>query len=85
MLCQCCAAHSPYYKNTHTTDQCRKWDKQGNPMNRMSKQIHAHKKENTNMLACFMQMQKDNAKMLSALKKASKKSCGVVDACAASE
>ena len=41
----------------------------------MSKQIHAHKKENTNMLACFMQMQKDNAKMLSALKKASKKSC----------
>ena len=40
----------------------------------MAKNIHAHKKENSDMLACMMQMQKDNAKMINALRKETKKS-----------
>ena len=73
-LCQRCAQWSPQYKNTHNTDQCRKWDKQGNPLDCMAKNIHAHKKENSDMLACMMQMQKDNAKMINALRKETRKS-----------
>ena len=52
-LYQRSALYSPQFKNTHTMDQCRKWDKNKNPMDWVSKQIHAHKKESADIMACF--------------------------------
>ena len=39
----------------------------------MVKKIHSHKKENSDMIACFAQMKADNTNMLKALQKALKK------------
>ena len=43
------------------------------PLDLMAKQIHYHKKENADMLTFFTQMKANNAKMLKALQKATKK------------
>ena len=60
--------------HTHNTSDCRKWDENGKPLDRVAKNIHAHGKQNAVVLECFQQMRKDNLKLVQALTKKRKRS-----------
>ena len=74
-LCQHCAKWSPDIKNTHNTAQCRKWNSDGTKWQKPkhARKTNAHSQVSEDMMECFAQMRKDNAKLLKSLKRSRKK------------
>ena len=84
-LCQNCAKWSPETKDSHNTRQCRKWNpdgtRKGGKHGTRNTNMHGKSDESDAMLGCFMQMQKDQQKLMKMLasknkKKRAKKSRG---------
>lgn len=67
--CNRCAKKSPQWANTHNTSDCRKWDKDGNPLDRAAKSVHAHHQGMEEMRECFAQFRKEAQKMMKSVKR----------------
>ena len=83
-LCQLCSKYSPETKDSHNTKMCRKWNLDGTRKNgkQSARNVNMHGKSESSdaMLSCFMQMQKDQQKLIKMMaskkKKRAKKSRG---------
>jgi hypothetical protein len=80
-LCQKCSKWSPETKDSHNTKMCRKWNDDGTRKSygkQSARNVNMHGKSDTAdaMLSCFMQMQKDQQKLIQKLSAKSKRKRG---------